>query len=210
MRSRTATTLETKTVRRSEILEAEAECFKESGFHATSVDDVARRLGCTKGKVYYYYVSKTELFIDVHREGMARLFEAVRPALESKGSSIEVLEAMLLAHAQAMLEHHTFESVVAQGVQVHRYAATTPEERKALDEQIATRDRFEGLFKKQIEIARKDGLPGKLDVSVAVKMMLGALHWSIVGISRKRTRDRMRARLAEKMVRPLMDGLRAR
>ncbi|WP_258397040.1 helix-turn-helix domain-containing protein [Paraburkholderia unamae] len=28
-----------------------AECFMEQGFHATSIDDVARRLGATKGRV---------------------------------------------------------------------------------------------------------------------------------------------------------------
>ena len=39
---------------------------------------------------------------------------------------------MLHAHARAMLEHHTYETVVAQGVQVHRFEATTPDQRETM------------------------------------------------------------------------------
>jgi AcrR family transcriptional regulator len=200
-----------KNLRKSEIIEKAAECFMEKGYQATSVDDVARRLGCTKGKVYYYYATKTDLFLDVHREGMARLFGAVEPAARSGGDSLAVLAAMLLAHAQAMLEHQTYETVVAQGVQVHRYASTTAEQRAALDEQIASRDRFENLFKRQAELARRDGTLGKIDVSVAVKMMLGALQWSIIWYRPEADKGpQARKRLAEKMVKPLIEGLKTR
>jgi AcrR family transcriptional regulator len=200
-----------KNLRKGEIIEKAAECFMQRGYHATSVDEVARHLGCTKGKVYYYYATKTDLFLDVHKEGMARLFEAVEPAACSEGDGLTVLTAMLLAHAQAMLEHHTFETVVAQGVQVHRYASTTPDQRVALDEQIATRDRFENLFKRQADLARKDGSLGKMDVSIAVKMMLGAIHWSIIWYRPEADKGpQARKRLAEKMVKPLIDGLKAR
>ena len=39
---------------RREILDAAAECFMEQGFHATSIDAVARRMGATKGRVYHH------------------------------------------------------------------------------------------------------------------------------------------------------------
>ena len=62
---------------RREILEAAAACFMEQGFHATSIDVVARRMGATKGRVYHHYQSKVDLFFDVHRLGMALLFVAL-------------------------------------------------------------------------------------------------------------------------------------
>ena len=80
---------------KQEILLKAAECFMEQGFHATSIDDVARRLGATKGRIYHHYPSKIELFFDVHREGMARLFEAVEPARQTEGDGVSVLAAML-------------------------------------------------------------------------------------------------------------------
>jgi AcrR family transcriptional regulator len=196
---------------KQEILLKAAECFMEQGFHATSIDDVARRLGATKGRIYHHYPSKIELFFDVHREGMARLFEAVEPARQTEGDGVSVLAAMLRAHALAVLEHHTFESVVAQGVQMHRFGATTPSQRQILDELIESRDRFEQLFKDQATAARKDGSLANVDVSIAVKTMLGGIQWSLIWYRPEADASpRTRQRLADHMVRTMIDGVRAR
>jgi AcrR family transcriptional regulator len=197
--------------KKDEILAAAAECFMEQGFQATSIDDVARRLKSTKGRVYHHYASKADLFFDVHREGMARLFAGVEPAMRTSGDGITVLAAMLKAHALSLMTHHTFESVVVQGVHLHKFGATTPGQRVVLDELIASRDTFERLFKKQANAAKADGTLGDLDVSVAVKTMLGALQWSLIWYrpdsdSGPKARDR----LADKMVQTLIQGLRAR
>lgn len=197
--------------RRAEIVDMAALCFMERGYHATSIDDVARRLGCTKGRIYHYYATKTDLFFDVHREGMARLFAALEPAMNIKGNGLQVLEAMLLAHARAMFEHHTYETVVAQGVQVHRFEATTPDQRETMAELIASRDRFESLFKDAIAAAITDGSGREVDVSITSKVLLGALQWSIFWYrARPDDDDKSRAILAEKIVRPLIEGLRPR
>jgi AcrR family transcriptional regulator len=199
------------TARKQEILEMAAACFMEQGFHATSIDDVARRLGATKGRVYHHYSSKTDLFFDVHREGMARLFAAVEPAMATPGDGVAVLAAMLRAHALALMHHHTFESVVVQGVQLHRFGATTPAQRRVLDELIASRDRFEALFKAQAAAAKADGSLADLDVSIAVKTMLGALQWSLIWYRAEADSDpTARDALADKMVRTLVGGLKAR
>ena len=55
-----------------------------------------------------------------------------------------------MAHAKAMLKYHTFENVVAQGVQVHRFNATTEDQRATMQELIASRDSFEDYFKQAI------------------------------------------------------------
>ena len=194
--------------RKAEIIDMAALCFMERGYHATSIDDVARRLGCTKGRIYHYYATKTDLFFDVHREGMARLFKAIEPARHSKGTGLQVLQAMLLAHARAMLEHHTYENVVAQGVQVHRFGATTPDQRETMAELIASRDEFEGFFKDAIAAAIADGSGRKVDVAVTSKVLLGGLQWSIFWYRPKpEDDDASRTKLAKKMVSPLIEGL---
>jgi Tetracyclin repressor-like, C-terminal domain/Bacterial regulatory proteins, tetR family len=155
---------------RQEILEAAATCFMEQGFHATSLDVVARQ-----------------------------------------GDPLYVLKTMMKAHAMALLEHHTFESVVVQGVQLHRFGALTPRQREELDALIALRDSFERLFKKQARAAQKAGLLAKLDISIAVKTLLGGLQWSLIWY-RQSIDDRAstRSRLADAMVNTLMIGLAAR
>jgi AcrR family transcriptional regulator len=196
---------------KQEILHMAAECFMEQGFHATSIDDVARRLGATKGRIYHHYPSKIELFFDVHRAGMELLFNAVEPASQIEGDGITVLTAMLHAHAMAVLEHHTFESVVAQGVQMHRFGATTPTQREILDDLIGSRDRFETMFKKAATAARKDGTLANVDISIAVKTLLGGIQWSLIWYRPESdTGPKSRKHLAEQMVKTLVEGVRAR
>jgi AcrR family transcriptional regulator len=195
---------------RREILQAAAECFMEQGFHATSIDVVARRMQATKGRVYHHYPSKIDLFFDVHRLGMELLFEAVEPARQAPGDPLQVLAAMMKAHALALFEHHAFESVVVQGVQLHRFGAMTPQ-RKELDALIASRDKFEGLFRQQATAARKARKLADLDVSIAVKTLLGGLQWSLIWY-RPEIDDSLtrRERLADEMVRTLLTGLASR
>lgn len=199
------------TAARREILEAAAQCFMEQGFHATSIDVVARCMGATKGRIYHHYRSKVDLFFDVHRLGMERLFDAVLPATRGQGAPLQVLSAMMRAHALALFEHHAFESVVVQGVQLHRFGALTPRQRDELDALIATRDSFEALFRRQATAARAAGQLGDLDVAIAVKTLLGGLQWSLIWY-RPAIDDSLanRERLADAMVHTLLSGLAAR
>ncbi|NYT84691.1 TetR/AcrR family transcriptional regulator [Pollutimonas harenae] len=203
--------MSTELTPQQEILQLAAECFMEQGFNATSIDDVARRMHATKGRIYHYYASKTDLFFEIHREGMSRLFAAVLPAQRTAGNGITVLAAMLHAHALALFEHHAFESVVVQGVQLHRYGALTPGQRKVLDELIASRDRFEQLFKDQTHLAKADGSVGDLNTSIAVKTMLGGLQWALIWYRPEKDGSiENRRYLADQMVSTLVHGLQSR
>lgn len=196
---------------RREILKAAAECFMEQGFHATSIDVVARRMGATKGRVYHHYQSKVDLFFDVHRLGMSLLFDAVQPARKAPGNSLQKLISMMRAHALALFEHHAFESVVIQGVQLHRFGALTPRQREELESLIASRDKFEMLFKTQAKAAQKEGHLANLDISIAIKTLLGGLQWSLIWY-RPEIDDSQttRERLADAMIKTLLFGLEKR
>ncbi|WP_407492433.1 TetR/AcrR family transcriptional regulator [Pseudooceanicola sp. MF1-13] len=197
--------------RKAEIIDAAAQCFMERGYHATSVDDVANRMNATKGRIYHHYATKTDLFFDVHREGMARLFAAIAPVLEdtSLGPRNRLI-GLLQAHARAMMDHHTFETVVAQGVQVHRFDQTTEDQRQTMRDLISTRDDFESIFKTALQQAVDAGQVAPCDTSVTVKVLLGGLQWSLFWYRPKpRETAADRADLADKMVAPLIHGLTA-
>ena len=190
------------------ILETAAQCFMEQGFSTTSLDDVARRMGSTKGRIYHYYSSKTDLFFDVHREGMERLFKAVEPVMTLNGSGLYRLEEMLTAHALAMMNNVAFEAVVVQGVHMHKLAATTPDQRRTLNELISIRRRFEDLFKQVIREGIEDGSIRHVDVSIAAKAVLGAINWlSIWYQPRSVDTDADRIALAKEIVGIQIKGL---
>jgi len=47
---------------RGRIVEAALAVFSKKGYHQTTMDDIARRLGVSKGALYLYFASKEELF----------------------------------------------------------------------------------------------------------------------------------------------------
>ena len=47
---------------RSRILDAANKVFAEKGYHEATMDDIAKRLGVSKGAIYLYFPSKEDLF----------------------------------------------------------------------------------------------------------------------------------------------------
>lgn len=47
---------------KSRIIEAASKVFAEKGYHEATMDDVAKRVGVSKGALYLYFSSKEELF----------------------------------------------------------------------------------------------------------------------------------------------------
>src|SRR5262245_66568761 len=71
-----------KAARPAEILVAALACFKERGFTATRLEDVAARAGVTKGTIYLYYRSKEELFKAVVRGELVPNIERLEAAIQ--------------------------------------------------------------------------------------------------------------------------------
>src|SRR5207249_8991221 len=47
---------------RSRILDAANKVFAERGYHEATMEDIAKRLGVSKGAIYLYFSSKEDLF----------------------------------------------------------------------------------------------------------------------------------------------------
>lgn len=50
---------------RERIIQAAVESFTQTGYDKTKMDDIARRLGLSKGTIYLYFKSKEELFVAI-------------------------------------------------------------------------------------------------------------------------------------------------
>jgi len=55
-------------MRRSQILEAAAICFARNGFSRTTMDDVVRESGLSKGSLYRFFASKDEVLLSIFDE----------------------------------------------------------------------------------------------------------------------------------------------
>lgn len=159
-----------------DILSVAAECFEKSGFSATSIDDVARKLGATKGRIYHHFPSKTDLFVAVVRRGMAMCYEAIEPVRQLDLPPLQKLSRMAAAHAKLMIETKHFQRSVWEGVEMHRRAAMTPDQRDALEELLRTREGYSALFRRELVAARDNGDLVFENLSVTNQLMFMALN----------------------------------
>ncbi|MCM2442721.1 TetR/AcrR family transcriptional regulator [Agrobacterium vitis] len=94
-RLKTISRAEQKARRPQEILEAAFEEFLDKGFAAARVEDVALRLGITKGTVYLYFPSKEVLFEETIRQMSLPLSQLRASAEILEGSHAERLKQMI-------------------------------------------------------------------------------------------------------------------
>ncbi len=64
-----------KEEKRQAILDAAAQCFAEKGYNETTVDDIAKASGTSKGSIYIYFKSKEELFHLLNEKRTEKYFE---------------------------------------------------------------------------------------------------------------------------------------
>lgn len=54
-------------IEKTKIIKAAYDCFLKKGYAATSVDDIVREYGKSKGNVYYYFKNKEEICLELWR-----------------------------------------------------------------------------------------------------------------------------------------------
>lgn len=100
-----------RAARRDQIIAAGLACFARSGYHATTMADVAAKAGLSKGTPYLYFDSKQALFLAMHEEwdcGVGQRVEAAVAALTDRER--ESPRAVLRAVAAAIAAHVVAES----------------------------------------------------------------------------------------------------
>lgn len=165
---------------RAEILDAAAEAFMTKGFAATSINAVASALSCTKGRIYYQFESKSDLFFAVHREAMLMNLNAISGIAAGDGRPIERLRRMIHAQAMVIMKRLPFQRASAQGLELHLAGSTTAQQREVLHSLVVMRDRYEKIFVDVVEKGIQCGELRPFDSKFAVKPVLGALNWMTV------------------------------
>ena len=68
--------------KRGQILKGAMQCFMENGFDATSMNEVCREAGVSKGTLYVYFTDKVDLFEALVAEERDRMFEGIEALLK--------------------------------------------------------------------------------------------------------------------------------
>ena len=153
------------------ILDAAAEAFMSQGFGVTTIDDVAERVGATKGLVYYHFRSKFDILLAVYERGMSQVQQQVGPARHGAGSGRERLTAM--SNLMSDLKYHW---VVHLGVREQTSTALKPRQRDALSALNDLRRDYEQMFLAVVNDGIADGSIREVNAPLATRTLLSSLN----------------------------------
>jgi AcrR family transcriptional regulator len=121
------------------IREAASELFFRSGYHATTMRQIAAASGVRAGSVYNHYQNKEDLLYRIAHDTMEEMVEGGTAAVDDATSPTERLRAFVEFHVTYCIERR-FQARVADDF-LHVLA---PEPRKSV---IALRDRYETILR---------------------------------------------------------------
>ena len=187
-----------KASRKSLILQKAAAMFREKGYAATSMRDLAELVGVEAASLYNHIRSKTELLHDICFNVANVFWEHINKVELSDAKPIEKLETLLRFHIKQMLEN--FQEVYISDRE-WRYL-TDPYLSNFQNQRRNYRKRFAAI----IEQGVVSGEINKIDASTAVLIVLHAVS----GIeSWHRSKAKINAQeLEDNMVMIMIDGLR--
>lgn len=187
------------TLRREEILQAAAQIFREKGYHAASMRDLANAVELQKASLYHHLQSKQELLLELLDRAIDLLIDDTMLVLESSETPIEKLRAAMRAYMSRLTSDADLAAVL-----LLEHRSLEPDLRVG---HIERRDRLESLWRELIAEGIRKGDFRPVDPAIAGFLLLGVLNWTITWF---RPGGRLAAEeLADRFADLLLEGLKA-
>ena len=154
--------------KREALIRQAALAFRERGFYATSMEDIATALGVTKGALYRYIKNKQEILFECFLSSSRIGDVALKLAKEHEGDGLSKLSVFVVHFVEKYLEHNS-----AGGAMVD-IDALFPEQRKEI---IAGRDRADRELRKFLVLGIEDGSIVTHDAKLAEFTLMGSINW---------------------------------
>lgn len=158
---------------RERILDAAAAAFRDRGFAATRLADIAERADLQTPSLYYHFSSKEELIEEVLALGVTRTFAHVkrRVSVVPADDPLGRLRAAIEAHIEMVLETGNYSAA-----NLRLYGQMPSEIRERLQRTQRSVGRY---WDSLLRDARDAGaLRADLDLSATRMLILGALNWT--------------------------------
>ena len=153
--------------RREEILRAALRAFREQGYHGTTLEEIAGRLGLRKTALYHYFADKEAILYECHRRSLDEL-ERVMEEAEGREGAEERLRYLVREHVRVMTE-------ILEGSPLAFEIPALSREHQA--DVVARRDAWEAYLRQTIVQGVDDAEFRHVDPKVASFSILGAINW---------------------------------
>ena len=157
---------------KQDILEASAQIFSEKGYHASSMEDIAKGVGLKKASLYHHVDSKQEILVELLDQSLEMLISRVEEVTSLDLPYEEKFKRAISAYMDALIENRELSSVL---LLEHRSL-----DKKQLKRHVPRRDKLEGIFRGIIEEGIKEGVFSKSDPRISVKAIMGVANWLIM------------------------------
>ena len=155
--------------KRVEICRTAAQIFRDRGYDATSVSDVARALGMTKAGLYHYFDSKEALLFEIMTYGLERVRDEVVLPVRAIADPEERLRQIVLRHARIATNGRG--AVAHLGDEIR---ALPPAGRKQIEEKMRY---YLEMVRETLAELKADGRLRDVDPTVAAFSLLGMILW---------------------------------
>ncbi len=167
------TALARRTRRRTEarqaILRAAARVFRDRGFAATGMREIAEAADLSTANLYYYFPSKADILFYCQDHSVERMLEAVRASADAAGGAGERLRRVITAHLLCTLDE-------LDGAAAHTEVEVLPEILRSRI--VAKRDRYERAVRGLVEDGIRAGTFADGDAALLTRAVLGACNWT--------------------------------
>ncbi|GER83953.1 hypothetical protein KTAU_25900 [Thermogemmatispora aurantia] len=155
------------------ILQTAEEVFCEKGYHETSIDEIAARVGIAKGTVYLHFPSKEDLLVALFRRDTEQVISEVEAIASSPGCSArEKLEAIL---------HLLYGELFKKRTRLFYSIYNSPEMRVLLEKKKEMGDHWGQLTHCLEELLAEGQAAGEFDPELPTSVML-SLFLNLVSV----------------------------
>jgi AcrR family transcriptional regulator len=155
--------------RRVDICRTAAQIFRDRGFAATSVSDVAQALGMTKAGLYHYFDSKEALLVEIMSYGLDRVRDEVVIPVRAIRDPGERLRQIAVRHARIATD--------GKGAIAHlgdETRALPPAARRQIEERMRV---YYDLIRETLRELKSEGRLRDIEPTVAAFSLLGMILW---------------------------------
>ncbi|KAF2418827.1 TetR/AcrR family transcriptional regulator [Microbacterium sp. B35-30] len=184
---------------RDQVLAVAVALFNEQGYDATSVADLASRLGLTKSALYHHFDSKEQLLALALDEALGELEGMLDASDAAADDPAERLGAVLRGAVRVLVDKLPYVTLLL------RVRGNSDVERAALERRRAFDHRVTALV---VEAQRAGQVRTDVDGAVATRLLFGMVNSIVEWYRPAGPVDR--ERLAQDVVTVVLDGMRTR
>ena len=148
------------------ILKAAEEILVEKGYHETSMDEIAARVGVAKGTVYLHFPSKENLLVAIFERDMQQFLQSLDEVIVLSMTNREKLEALLQFFYGGLFSKRTR--------LLYAIATNADLQRLLMAKEGCMRDLWRQLAERVTNLLDAGKASGEFDTSIPSNVMMSA------------------------------------